>query len=458
MAAMSARMAARLAWSLCVGGVIGACGLVLLNLRNHSSGLASWPQLATTLAFLLVGALVAARQPRNRVGWLLLAVGLCLTVSFVSQSYARYVLVTAPGSLPGGRYASFLFLPYFGAVAILGCFLPLYFPTGRLLSPGWRPVVWSGAAFVVLAVVGNGLQPEVPPLPGVRPIHNPLVYLPAAKWLFDLSIGAGAAVCGLAGIGGAVAALVVRFRRARGIERQQLKWFTYAAALLPWTFIVYEFAPRAFQLLFTVLLPLVPISVGIAILRYRLYEIDRIINRTLVYGLLTAVLGLCYAASSLVLALVARANSDPPSWLIAAATLTAAAVFRPARRRIQAVVDRRFNRRRYDLARTIEAFSARLRNQIELDTLSADLMAVADQTMEPTILTLWLRPPSDRSRGTTRRGQLRMALDGATPPPWQVIGRDTRNDPGTVREDASAGAGPTARNRHRDEPTPERSA
>src|SRR5919108_4472124 len=282
MAAASTRAAARLAWSLCVGGVVGVCGLVLLNVRNHSSGLASWPQLATTLAFLLVGGLVAARQPRNRVGWLLLAVGLCLTVSFASQSYARYVLVTAPGSLPGGRYAWLLFLPYFGAVAILACFLPLYFPTGRLLSPRWRPVVWSGAAFVVLAVVGNGLQPDVPPLPGLRPIHNPLVYLPAAKPLFDLFIGAGAALCGLVGIGGAVAALVVRFRRARGVERQQLKWFTYAAALIPWPFIVYEFAPGVFQLLFTVTLPLVPISVGIAILRYRLYEIDRIINRTLV--------------------------------------------------------------------------------------------------------------------------------------------------------------------------------
>jgi hypothetical protein len=401
MAAANARTAARLAWSLCLGGVVGICGLVLLNVRNHSSGLASWPLLATILAFLLVGALVAARQPRNRVGWLLLAVGLCLIVTFASQSYARYVLVTAPGSLPGGRYASFLFLPYFGAVAILACFLPLYFPTGRLLSPRWRPVVWSGAAFVVLAVVGNGLQPDVEPLPGLRPIHNPLVYLPAAKPLFDLFIGAPAALCGLVGIGGAVAELVVRFRRARGIERQQLKWFTYAAALIPWTFIVYDFAPGVFELLITVLLPFVPISVGIAILRYRLYEIDRIINRTLVYGLLTAVLGLCYAAGSLVFALVAGANSDPPSWLIAAATLAAAALFRPARRRIQAVVDRRFNRRRYNAAQTIEAFSARLRDQVDLDTLSAEVLAVAEQTMEPTILTLWLRRPMEPSGPST---------------------------------------------------------
>jgi hypothetical protein len=151
-------------------------------------------------------------------------------------------------------------------------------------------------------------------------------------------------------------------------------------------------APERFEPLLAVTLPLVPISVGIAILRYRLYEIDRIINRTLVYGLLTAILGLCYAAGSLVSILVVGVGSGPPSWLIAAATLTAAAVFRPARRRIQAVVDRRFNRRRYNAAQTIPAFLGRLRDQIDLDTLSSEVLAVVDQTMEPTHVSLWLRP------------------------------------------------------------------
>ena len=145
-----------------------------------------------------------------------------------------------------------------------------------------------------------------------------------------------------------------------------------------------------------------PISVGIAILRYRLYEIDRIINRTLVYGLLTAVLGLGYAAGSLVSILVVGVGSGPPSWLVAAATLAAAAVFRPARRRIQAVVDRRFNRRRYNAARTIEAFSGRLRDQIDLDTLSSEVLGVVDQTMEPTRVSLWLRPSASDSSGTAR--------------------------------------------------------
>jgi hypothetical protein len=192
-----------------------------------------------------------------------------------------------------------------------------------------------------------------------------------------------AGLCLLPRIAGAIAALVVRFRRSRGIERQQLKWFTYAAALTPLPFLAYEFAPSISVLLRTLILPLVPISVGVAILRYRLYEIDRILNRTLVYGLLTVILGLDYAAGSLVFVLVAGTGADPPSWLVAAATLAAAAIFRPARRRIQAAVDRRCNRRKYNTAQTIQAFSTRLRDQVDLDTLSSELLAVVDQTMEP---------------------------------------------------------------------------
>jgi len=282
----------------------------------------------------------------------------------------------------------------------LAIFLPLYFPTGRLLSPRWRPVVWFGIGFLTFAVVGNALWPGPdPPLLGLAPVPNPVVYLPEAKPLLGL-FRSLAGLCLLPGIAGAIAALVVRFRRARGIERQQLKWFTYAAALAPVPGFAYELAPSIFGLLRTLILPLVPVSVGIAILRYRLYEIDRIINRTLVYGLLTVILGLCYSAGSLVFVLVAGAGSNPPSWLIAGATLAAAAIFRPARRRIQAAVDRRFNRRKYDTAKTIQAFSTRLREQIDLDTLSNELLAVVDQTMEPTRVSFWLRPSSHGSSGT----------------------------------------------------------
>jgi hypothetical protein len=325
-----------------------------------------------------------------------------MTASLLGESYARYALITAPGSLPGGLYGPWLGWTYAPILTILVIFLPLYFPTGRLLSPRWRPVLWSGIGFLAFAVAGNALWPgPEPPLLGLAPVPNPVVYLPQAKPLFELFRDL-AGLCSLAGIAGAIAALVVRFRRSRGIERQQLKWFTYAAALTPLPFLAHDFAPSISGLLRTVILPLVPISIGVAILRYRLYEIDRIINRTLVYGLLTVVLGLCYAAGSLVFVLIAGPGADPPSWLVATATLAAAAIFRPARRRIQATVDRRFNRRRYNAAQTIQAFSTRLREQIDLDTLSSELLAVVDQTMEPTRVSVWLRPSPPGSSGTTR--------------------------------------------------------
>jgi hypothetical protein len=391
---VTARSAARLAWSLCAGCVVvGVGGVVVLQVLNDTAGLGSAPLVATLLAFTVVGGLVASRQPRNPVGWQLLAIGVFMTATLVSESYARYALVTAPGSLPGGLYGAWLpSWTYAPILTILVIFLPLYFPTGRLLSPRWRPVLWFGIGFLAFAVAGNALRPgPEPPLPGLAPMPNPVVYLPQATPLFELFIGL-AALCLFSGIAGAITALVVRFRRSRGIERQQLKWFTYAAALAPLPFLAHDLAPSISGLLRTLILPLVPISIGIAILRYRLYEIDRILNRTLVYGLLTVVLGLCYAAGSLVFVLVAGPGSDPPSWLVAAATLAAAAIFRPARRRIQAAVDRRFNRRRYNAAQTIQAFSTRLRDQVDLDTLSTELLAVVDQTMEPTQVSVWLRP------------------------------------------------------------------
>jgi len=407
---VTARTAARLAWSLCAACVAGIGALLVLKVLNGPADLRSAPLLAAPLAFSVVGALVAARQQRNPVGWQLLAVGVFMTANLLGESYARYALITAPGALAGGRYGTWLGWTYAPIVAILAIFLPLYFPTGRLLSPRWRPVLWSGIGFLAFAVAGNALWPgPQPPLPGLAPVPNPVVYLPQATPLFELFRGL-AGLCSLAGIAGAIAALVVRFRRSRGIERQQLKWFTYAAALAPLPALAYELAPSIFGLLRTLIFPLVPISVGVAILRYRLYEIDRILNRTLVYGLLTVILGLGYAAGSLVFVLLAGTGADPPSGLVAAATLAAAAIFGPARRRIQAAVDRRFNRRRYNAAQTIQAFSTRLRDQVDLDTLSSELLAVFDQTTEPTQASLWLRPPPPGSPGT--------APPAPRPTPW----------------------------------------
>jgi hypothetical protein len=197
---------------------------------------------------------------------------------------------------------------------------------------------------------------------------------------------------------GSAGAALLRFRRARGIERQQLKWFAYAVAvavvvvLLP-----YSLFPSWLLIIQGMVIWLtvwgLAVAIAVAVLRYRLYDIDRLINRTLVYGLLTAILGLAYAGAVLVLGQVfGGVTEDPPSWAVACATLAVAALFQPARRRIQAVVDRRFNRRKYNAVQTVEAFSARLRHQVDLDALSAELLAVVDQTMQPSTASLWLRP------------------------------------------------------------------
>jgi hypothetical protein len=213
----------------------------------------------------------------------------------------------------------------------------------------------------------------------------------------------GAALIGLLLLSGVAAfgSLVLRFRRSRGGERQQLKWFAYAGGLLPLAGLA-EFLPRLVgSLVFTLPIVFLPVAAGIAILRYRLYEIDRLINRTLVYGLLTALLVGIYSGSVLVLGQAfGTVGKDPPTWVIAAATLAVAALFQPARRRIQAVVDRRFNRRKYHAAKTVEAFSLRLRDEVDLDALSAELLAVVDQTIQPTRASLWLRPADQRSPRT----------------------------------------------------------
>jgi hypothetical protein len=213
----------------------------------------------------------------------------------------------------------------------------------------------------------------------------------------------------------AVLSLVVRLRRSQGVERQQLKWFVYAAVLGVVVLVaanllvpeLMEHGPLGNLLWGSVPVGLA-VAVAVAVLRYRLYNIDRLVNRTLVYGLLTAILALLYAGAVLLLGqLFGGVGGNPPSWAVAGATLAVAALFQPARRRLQAAVDRRFNRRRYDAAKTIEAFSARLRDEVDLDTLSAELLAVVDQTMQPTKASLWLRSPTratqDHSDAVTHR-------------------------------------------------------
>jgi hypothetical protein len=268
------------------------------------------------------------------------------------------------------------------------------FPTGRLLSPRWRPVAWlAGAATAALTVLG-ALRVELEPVPD-RPIANP-IGIAAVEDPEQSPVGGALFLMLVVLAAVALGSLVIRFRRSRGEERQQLKWFTYAGALLlPGAVLATFVNDTVGNLIFASPIVFVPVAAGIAILRYRLYDIDRIINRTLVYGLLTALLAGIYTGVVLVMGQVfGGVGTDPPSWVVAGATLAAAALFQPARRRIQGVVDRRFNRRKYNAAKTVEAFSLRLRDEVDLEALSAELLAVADQTMQPTTASLWLRQPA----------------------------------------------------------------
>jgi hypothetical protein len=401
---MSPRTATRLAWAigaLCLTGALA--GLVLTAL----DGTFEWrfgrfaAALTPLVAFPVVGALIAARQPRNPVGWQLLAVGALFMLDGTTGAYARYALAVAPGSLPGG-----LVLAWVGALAfapivwVLLILLPLYFPTGRLLSSRWRLVAWAGGLFTALAIVGNALRPDIAEIAGIGTVRNPFA-IPSAIDVLDRLLTLALPFL-IVGIGGAMAAIVVRFRRARGVERAQLKWFTYAASLTPLPFIAHDLAPPLADPLFAVILPLVPVSIGIAILRYRLYDIDRVINRTLVYALLTALLGVVYVVGVFGLGQLLNPVTGESALAVAASTLAVAALFQPARRRIQTVVDRRFNRRKYNAARTVEAFSLRLRDQVELDRLAAELVSIVDQTMQPTAVSLWLSPTSQSVRRDQR--------------------------------------------------------
>jgi hypothetical protein len=368
-------------------------------------------EILARLAFIpfgIVGAVIVARQPRNTIGWLCCAIGLGTSLCQFVEDYAFNALAR---DLPGGAALAILAIlaasPWGILLGLIGIFLPLLFPTGRLLSPRWRPVAWAAVVVLSAASVLFAVQPvrlyENPSFP-VNPFG-----IESAAATIELTISIVLALIGLLGLL-AAASVVIRFRRASGVERQQLKWFAYAAALPAAFFgisLVLEPQGNLGDVLFFVFFAVVPAAIGIAILRYRLYEIDRLINRTLVYGLLTALLGGVYVGAVLVLGqLFGGVTGDPPSWAVAGATLAVATLFQPARRRIQQAVDRRFNRRKYHAAQTIEAYSVRLRDQLDLGTLSAELLAVVDQTMEPTQVSLWLRPsPHDSSRTPRSEGR-----------------------------------------------------
>jgi hypothetical protein len=375
-----------------------AVGAVLYHL-NHSarrdlSGAVS--NLVAYTTFTVMGSLIIARRPGHLIGWLFSAIGLSATLAVLAEEYAKYALVTSPGSLPFGLAAawasSWLWAP---SVVLPTSLLLLVFPDGQLPSRRWRPVAWTATGILATVMVANALVPGQ--LNSLPHLTNPLGIDPLASVLNRVLAVTGPLY--LMVTASCVVAVAVRFRRSRGDERQQLKWFAYAAGLLLGFLLLNQLASDPNNLFFGIGLTLFPLATGIAVLRYRLYDIDRLISRTLVYGLLTVLLGAVYVVGVFGLGRLLNPVTGESALAVAASTLAVAALFQPARRRVQAVVDRRFNRRRYDAARTVEAFSLRLRDQVELDMLSAELLTVVDQTMQPTAVSLWLSPSAQSGAG-----------------------------------------------------------
>ncbi len=381
---MSHRVAAWLAgalWAVSLALLVAAVtiseGFPSLLLVLLAVGFAAYPT---------VGALVASRRPANAVGWLLCVVGLAITSSIFTEEYASYARQMQPGPLPGAEVAAYLsdMNPGVG-LAIL---VPLFFPDGRLPSRRWRLVVWLLGAGIAVNVLGAPLEPGSASPLGIelpRGVYEALFIMESVFFVV--------------GIGSAVTSVALRLWRARGEERQQIKWLLYAvsvmvvgamgAALLPaplseifWSVTLLGFATM-------------PVAVGVAILRYRLYDIDVIVNRTLVYGSLTATLALVYFGGvTATQAIFQRATGQErlPQLVIVASTLVIAALFNPLRKRVQGFVDRRFYRRKYDAAKTLETFSAKMRDETDLEALNNELVGAVSETMQPAHVSLWLRP------------------------------------------------------------------
>jgi hypothetical protein len=383
--------ATRLAWALCLLSValaVASVALALFNGENLPELVAYHHAIGILNALVLapIGALIVVGDRRHLLAWLLLVDSLALATFNFTEQYAPLALGLTPRqlSLPGGDLASWLAswtnLP---GIVISVVFLVLLFPDGRLPTRRWWPLGLAGA---VVAVVPTAiLAARTWPLRGPGLVNYEGEGPPLVAAMFETAFQAALAVGAVS-----VVALVLRFRRAGAVQRQQIKWFAYGAALSiplglfpeaePWGPYL-ELLGAALQLA----------GLGIGIFRFRLWDIDRLVNRTLVYGLLTVLLGAVYAGLVLALGQLSGGGGRAPSWAVAGATLAVAALFQPARRRVQQVVDLRFNRRNH-AARTIELFSARLRDQVDLDTLSAELLATVDQTMRPAAVSLWLRP------------------------------------------------------------------
>jgi hypothetical protein len=391
---------ARLAW--------GAFALwVLLVIARGAFAIAGTPAdpfVIVMAGFPLAGIMILARQPRNRVGWILMAIGL-----LTAEPLGAYGSFALAHGLPGGALATVVNAPMWAPpIVTMGTILLLRFPNGTLLSPRWRWVErLSGASIgvivVILVLIPKDLSdlgyPGVPNPIGIDELAGVLNAALVLVFLVPITIVLSAT------------SLVIRFRRSSGVEREQLKWLTTAAGAVAALYLAGMVANVATGALWANSSPawldvltsvsafafvLIPVAIGIAVLRYRLYEIDRIISRTLGYAILTAILAGVFAGAVLGLQALLRPITQESQAAVAASTLLVAALFGPIRRRVQAVADRRFDRSRYDAARVADGFGARLRDRLELDAVSAELASTAHAALRPASVSVWVREPEER--------------------------------------------------------------
>jgi hypothetical protein len=355
--------------------------------------------------------LIASLRPRNPIGWWLALLAFGFTANVVGSVYARYALVRNPGDLAGGELA--LWLAQWGTapaqIALL--FLLLLFPSGRLVSSRWKLVLWIGSVGVAFYATEHAFTPgPIETTPFSVP-NNPFAIGGFPSVLGRGSVGSFAYIASLIL---ALVGLINRLRHARGTERQQLKWFAFGAAWLPLVVVAPLFAAfglpsdaplvrdvipiAAYMVILAILL-----AMTIGILQYQLFDIDVVINRTLVYGTVTALLAGAFAALSVITQRITLAVSGQQSEIaIVLAALVVTALFQPLRSRVQTLVDRRFYRSKYDAARTLERFAGRVRDEVELDHLSSALVAVVDETMQPAHVSLWIRPSAPATGPTNR--------------------------------------------------------
>jgi fumarate reductase subunit D len=387
-----------------VSVVLLAGGVALSYIDRHLVPVSGWnfPDIFEEVTFMavpVVGFVLASRRPGNRVGWIFLGAGLVLGLGFFCDRYGPRGLIAAPGSVPAARAAAW-FVNWVWLIPAAGlAFILLLFPTGRLLSRRWRPAAWFVAVVLTLdttAYVARAFRvwadPFTAPRHGWNPGLHTAIYI---LWPAAMLVG--------------VASMVVRFARSSGEERLQLKWFAAAvvlvvAAMIPLALIpesavspaVAGAAVSALKVVFCLALVCLYVAIAVAVLKYRLYDIDRVISRTLAYAIVTGVLAGVYAGLVLLATQVLRVHTPVA---VAAATLAAAALFSPVRRRVQQRVDRRFNRAQYDTDQTVAAFATRLKDAVDLDTVCEDLGRVVQTALEPAHISVWTGRPGTPGSG-----------------------------------------------------------